>query len=169
MTQYEYKVRRIEHTHIAEVLDEMGAKGWRFREVVPASSFDVRLIFEREIQHLIPTAISFKESTMNQTQAGQSQVFTGTLSPAGATMPPDATFTIASNDPSVSPSVDSTGLIVSVTYPTGWGRAPRLRWHSRTPQAVRAQICRWLRPSHRRRPRLCPQASRSRRRPNETR
>jgi hypothetical protein len=120
MAQYEYKVRRVEHTHIAEVLDEMGAKGWRFREVVPASSFDVRLIFEREIQHLIPTAISFKESTMNQTQAGQSQVFTGTLSPAGATMPPDATFTIASNDPSVSPSVDSTGLIVNVTYPTGW-------------------------------------------------
>jgi hypothetical protein len=120
MTQYEYKVRRVEHTHIAEVLDEMGAKGWRFREGLPSSSFDVRLIFEREIQHLTPTAISFKESTMNQTQAGQSQVFTGTLSPAGATMPPDATFTIASNDPSVSPSVDSTGLIVSVTYPTGW-------------------------------------------------
>jgi hypothetical protein len=68
----------------------------------------------------LPTAIRFTETTMAPTEAGQTQVFTGTLSPAGATMPADATFTVTSNDTAVSPSVDSTGLIVSVTYPEGW-------------------------------------------------
>lgn len=57
---------------------------------------------------------------MNPTQAGQSQVFTGTLSPAGSVLAPDAVPTITSNDPAVSPTLDSTGLIVSVTYPAGW-------------------------------------------------
>lgn len=57
---------------------------------------------------------------MNPTKAGENQAFTGTLAPAGATFPSDATFTVSSNDPLVSPTVDSTGLIVSVTYPAGW-------------------------------------------------
>jgi hypothetical protein len=57
---------------------------------------------------------------MNSTAAGQSQVFTGTLVPAGAVYPADSTFTVVSNDPAVSPSVDSTGLVVSVSYPAGW-------------------------------------------------
>src|ERR1017187_1123967 len=67
-----------------------------------------------------PTAIAFMEGTMNPTEAGQSQTFTGTLTPAGATYPADTTFTLTSNDPDVAPTVDSTGLIVSVTYPAGW-------------------------------------------------
>jgi hypothetical protein len=67
-----------------------------------------------------PTSIRFTERTMNPTEAGQTQVFTGTLTPAGSTFPGDTAFTVASNDPAVSPSVDSTGLIVSVTYPDGW-------------------------------------------------
>ena len=57
---------------------------------------------------------------MNPTEAGQSQVFTGTLVPAGATYPSDTQFTLTSNDPAVTPTLDSTGLIVSVTYPAGW-------------------------------------------------
>lgn len=57
---------------------------------------------------------------MNPTEAGQTQVFTGVLSPAGSVLAPDAVATITSNDPAVSPSLDSTNLIVSVTYPTGW-------------------------------------------------
>ena len=82
---------------------------------------------EREILHELheqhhptPTAITFTEITMNSTAAGQSQVFTGTLVPAGAVYPADSTFTVVSNDPAVSPSVDSTGLVVSVSYPAGW-------------------------------------------------
>lgn len=80
---------------------------------------EIRAI-KHELAHPTPTAITFNEVTMNPTAAGQTQVFTGTLSPAGSAFPTDATFTVTSNDPAVSPSVDSTGLIVSVTYPSGW-------------------------------------------------
>lgn len=57
---------------------------------------------------------------MNSTEAGQSQQFTGVLAPAGSSFPSDVEFTLTSNDPSVSPTVDSTGLIVSVSYPADW-------------------------------------------------
>jgi hypothetical protein len=75
---------------------------------------------EQELTPKIATAIRFKEITMNPTEAGQTQVFTGTLSPAGSVLASDAVATITSNDPSVSPTLDSTQLIVSVTYPAGW-------------------------------------------------
>jgi hypothetical protein len=67
-----------------------------------------------------PTKITFQEITMAPTEAGQTQVFTGTLTPSGSSFPAGTTSTVTSNDPAVSPSVDSTGLIVSVTYPEGW-------------------------------------------------
>ena len=77
---------------------------------------------ERLVHRLIskPTSITFKEISMNPTAAGQTQVFTGTIAPAGSVLPSDSVFAVTSNDPAVSPSVDSTGLIVSVTYPQGW-------------------------------------------------
>jgi hypothetical protein len=84
----------------------------------------------REVRELLPrrpplsTSIVFKEISMNPTQAGQTQVFTGTLSPSGSVLAPDAVATITSNDPAVSPSLDSTKLIVSVTYPDGWVESP---------------------------------------------
>ena len=68
----------------------------------------------------LATSVSFQEISMNPTQAGQSQVFTGTLAPAGSILASDAVATISSNDPAVSPTLDSTNLIVSVTYPDGW-------------------------------------------------
>ena len=76
---------------------------------------------EQEILRILepkrPTSTRFTEITMNPTEAGQSQVFTGTFVPAGSIPPADAVYAITSNDPAVSPTVDSTGLIVSVTYP----------------------------------------------------
>ena len=57
---------------------------------------------------------------MNPTQAGETQVFTGTLTPAGSVLAPDAVATLQSNDPAVQPTLDSTQLVVSVTYPLGW-------------------------------------------------
>lgn len=57
---------------------------------------------------------------MNPTAAGQTQVFTGTLAPAGSVLAPDAVAIITSNDPAVQTTLDSTQLIVSVTYPAGW-------------------------------------------------
>jgi hypothetical protein len=74
----------------------------------------------RELKPQLSTGISFMEITMNPTQAGQTQVFTGTLLPTGSVLAPDAVATITSNDPLVSPSLDATKLIVSVTYPAGW-------------------------------------------------
>ena len=79
----------------------------------------------KHIEHLLEskqlaTQINFTEITMNPTQAGQTQVFTGTLSPAGSVLASDAVATVTSNDPAVSPTLDSTQLIVSVTYPSGW-------------------------------------------------
>src|ERR1039457_6158831 len=60
---------------------------------------------------------------MNPTAAGQTQVFTGTLSPVGSVLAPDAVATITSNDSAVSPTLDSTNLSVSVTYPSGWNES----------------------------------------------
>jgi len=60
---------------------------------------------------------------MNPTEAGQTQVFTGTLSPAGSILAADAVATITSNDPAVTPTLDATQLVVSVTYPAGWAES----------------------------------------------
>lgn len=70
----------------------------------------------------VPTQISFKETTMNPTEAGQIQVFTGTIGPAGSTLPSDAKVTVTPNDPNLvgSVTVDSTGLVVTADYPQGW-------------------------------------------------
>ena len=57
---------------------------------------------------------------MLPTIGGNTQVFTGTFVPAGSVAPTDAVYAVTSNDPAVSPTVDATGLIVSVTYPTPW-------------------------------------------------
>lgn len=75
---------------------------------------------ERDLRRPTPTSISFKEISMSPTEAGQTQVFTGTLAPVGSAFPTDAVFTVTSNDTAVSPSVDATGLIVSVTYAQGF-------------------------------------------------
>lgn len=57
---------------------------------------------------------------MLPTTGGNTQVFTGTLVPAGSSYPSDSTFTVTSNDPAVTPTVDATGLIVTGPLPAGW-------------------------------------------------
>ena len=57
---------------------------------------------------------------MLPTTGGNTLIFTGTLAPAGAVYPAGTTYAATSNDPAVSPSVDPTGLIVTVPLPTGW-------------------------------------------------
>jgi hypothetical protein len=89
------------------------------RHVLDEILHRVRAI-ERELRPHHPTHITFGEITMNPTAANSTQVFTGTLTPAGSVLPADSAFGITSNDPAVSPSVDATGLVVSVTYPDGW-------------------------------------------------
>ncbi len=75
----------------------------------------------REPQPSFPTGITFQRSSiMEPTVGGSTQIFTGTLQPAGATYPAGTTFAVTSNDTAVSPTVDSTGLIVTISYPAGW-------------------------------------------------
>ena len=77
---------------------------------------------ERDLrpQPITPTSVTFKEISMLPTAGGNTQVYTGSLVPAGSSYPTDATFTVTSNDPAVLPTVDSTGLIVTVPLPAGW-------------------------------------------------
>ena len=53
-------------------------------------------------------------------EAGNTLVYTGTLSPAGSVLAPDFVATVTSNDTAILPTVDSTGLIVTVPLPAGW-------------------------------------------------
>jgi len=76
---------------------------------------------EEELAPKTPTAIRFKEIIMGlATVGGNTLVFTGTLSPVGAAFPAGTSFNVTSNDPAVLPTVDPTGLIVTVPLPTGW-------------------------------------------------
>jgi hypothetical protein len=68
----------------------------------------------------LSTSISFKESSMLPTTGGNTLVYTGTLSPAGSVLAPDAVAKVVSNDPAILPTVDPTSLIVTVPLPTGW-------------------------------------------------
>jgi hypothetical protein len=68
----------------------------------------------------LPTSISFTEISMVSATAGNTQVWTGVLAPAGATYPSDTVFSLVPSDPTVSPSVDPTGLIVTIAYPQGF-------------------------------------------------
>ncbi len=78
------------------------------------------LILERldELAHPhTPTHITFKEITMLQPDPGSTLVFTGTLTPAGSAFPSGTTFAVTSSDPTVTPTVDPTGLIVTIPLP----------------------------------------------------
>ncbi len=79
----------------------------------------------REIQRELKpkplsTSIIFKEITMLSTSGGNTLVYTGTLAPAGSVLAPDFVATVTANDPAVLPTVDATGLIVTVPLPSGW-------------------------------------------------
>lgn len=81
----------------------------------------------RQILHILrnhpqryATSIIFKEITMLPTTGGNTLVYTGTLSPLGSVLAPDFVATVTSNDPAVLPTVDATGLIVTVPLPAGW-------------------------------------------------
>ena len=101
--------------------DEIRAMLHRLEHNVHRIEHDVlRLLRLLKQDHAFPTSISFTEITMLPTTGGNTLVFTGTLQPAGAVYPSDATFTVTSNDPAVLPTVDATGLIVSVPLPSGW-------------------------------------------------
>ena len=61
-----------------------------------------------------PLAITFRRIVMLDPVAGNTLVYTGTLSPAGSKFPSGTTFTVTSNYPNVTPTVDDTGLVVTI-------------------------------------------------------
>jgi len=80
----------------------------------------------RSIEHILrtkpesqatPLTVAFKEITMLSPVAGNTLVYTGTLSPAGSAFPAGTTFTVTSSDPTVTPTVDATGLIITIPLP----------------------------------------------------
>jgi hypothetical protein len=78
----------------------------------------------RQLKHPFPTGISFEENNMLSPVAGNTLVYTGTLAPAGAVYPSDTTFTLVSSDSTVTPTVDATGLIVTIPLPSTFAENP---------------------------------------------
>jgi hypothetical protein len=91
------------------------------REILHTVRVTERLC-RRILRHLhleeVPTSISFQEITMLPPVAGNTLVYTGTLAPAGAVFPSDSVFAVTSSDPTVTPTVDPTGLIVTIPLPS---------------------------------------------------
>ena len=91
------------------------------KEILHAVHQQTRVLLRIEqilsVKPVLPTTISFKEIYMNPEGPGVTQVWTGTLSPAGSAFAADTTFTVTPSDPTVSATVDSTGLIVTIAYP----------------------------------------------------
>jgi hypothetical protein len=66
-----------------------------------------------------PTSITFTGAIdMNPEGPGVTQVWTGVLSPAGSAFPAGTTFTATPSDPTVSATLDPTGLILTIVYPS---------------------------------------------------
>jgi hypothetical protein len=74
-------------------------------------------VIRRALVHPTPHHIRFKERTMLPPNPGNTLVFTGTIDPPGSAFPAGTTFTVTSDDPSVTPTVDETGLIVTIPIP----------------------------------------------------
>ena len=67
-----------------------------------------------ELRRATPSQIEFQEVTMNPAVAGNTLVYTGTLSPSGSAFPAGTTFTVLSSNPNAVATVDSTGLVVTI-------------------------------------------------------
>jgi hypothetical protein len=70
------------------------------------------------LHHQTPNLITFKEITMLPPVAGNTLVYTGAIAPAGAQFPAGTTFTVTSSDSTVTPTVDETGLVVTIPLPS---------------------------------------------------
>lgn len=89
------------------------------REILRVSQANMGFLQEivDELSPTTPTSITFKEITMLPPVAGNTLVYTGTLAPSGSQFPAGTTFALVSSDPTVTPTVDATGLIVTIPLP----------------------------------------------------
>lgn len=91
------------------------------REILQISQANMGYLADIDAQFhrtTFPTQISFKETSMLDPVAGNTLVYTGTLTPAGAVYPSGAIFSLQSSDPTVNPTVDATGLVVTIVLPS---------------------------------------------------
>jgi hypothetical protein len=105
---------------MGRVLEQQNEKIHEILKTVQEDRRLLRRILKHLGHHELPTSTAFLEITMEATAGGNTQIFTGTFVPAGSVPPTDAVYAVTSNDPAVSPTVDSTGLIVTGPLPAGW-------------------------------------------------
>jgi hypothetical protein len=105
-------------------------------KIVSLLETDIRelRIIERQLFHPTPTAVCFKETSMLPADPGNVLVFTGVISPDGATFPAGTTFSVTASDPNVIPTVDATGLVVTIPIPATAtpGESLTITWQTST-------------------------------------
>jgi hypothetical protein len=89
------------------------------REILRTEQEELHVLrkIEHDLHRPTPTSVMFQEITMLSASAGNTLVYTGTLSPSGSAFPAGTTFALATSDPTVIPTVDATGLIVTIPLP----------------------------------------------------
>ena len=105
------------HKYLPAILDELQENTEEIRLQTPIL---LQIADALTTETALATSITFKENSMLPTTGGNTLVYTGTLSPSGSVLASDFVATVTSNDPAVLPTVDSTGLVVSIPLPTGW-------------------------------------------------
>lgn len=117
------------------ISDQIDAAGERFAGILGAQTILLQQIADDLApEPETPSTITFKESTMLDPVAGNTLVFTGTLSPAGSAFPAGTTFTVSSSDPNVAASADATGLVVTAVLGAGFvaGENDIISWSTST-------------------------------------
>jgi hypothetical protein len=114
---------RIRPSHEEELLQQIAHNTHRTTHLLEETNHllrhIIRLLKNEELPPT-PASITFTQRgfTMLDPVAGNTLVYTGTLSPAGSAFPAGTTFTVVSSDPTVTPTVDATGLIVTIPLPS---------------------------------------------------
>jgi len=105
-------------------------------EIISLLKEDTRELrdIERQLHHPTPTAVCFTEISMLPANPGNTLVFTGVIQPTGAAFPAGTTFSATASDPNVIPTVDPTGLIVTIPIPATAtvGESLTITWQTST-------------------------------------
>jgi hypothetical protein len=113
------ETRKLQEKSFAQILEELESNTTILGKVESNTTLLQQIAEDLAPEPELPTGITFQENTMLPTVGGNTLIYTGTLSPVGSAFTTE-TFSVTSNDPAVLPTVDSTGLIVTVPLPAGW-------------------------------------------------
>lgn len=81
------------------------------------------------LQPLTPTDVAFQEFTMLPPIAGNTLVYVFQPKPAGSQFSAGTSFNLVSSDTSVTPTVDATGMIVTIPLPASFVDDPSNPFH----------------------------------------